>query len=248
MSTISFKPREGAKTEVPKPEATTLEVAVVEDKQLAAPTNVFQQHGISRSDITLPRVNLVQRTGGLCDNFQPGSFVLEKQIVLAKPGEPFFATVLGYDKYYRENVEYGSDEFGRRARNEEEVKAMGGTTLYDHPADVPYFQPVADFLLAVKAPEGASEEDLGRFLAEYEGEHYAIAVYTAAKSSYTSLAKRIFTDAVFTLKDGLHLAEYPIKSEVKKNGPNSWFVPVAGMPKRHASPEKAEFFVGLKGI
>lgn len=247
MSAITFKPRAGATAEAPKPEAPVLDVTVVEEKPLAMPKDAFEQHGISRSDITLPRVNLVQKTGVLCDSFQPGSFVFEKQIVLAKSGESFSATVIGHNKYFRENVVYGSDEFGRRARDEAEVRAMGGTTLYDHPAEVPYFQPVADFLLAVKAPTDAAEDVLQHFPLEFDGEHYALAVYTAAKSSYTSLAKRIFTDAFYTLKDGLHLAEYHIKAELKKNGPNSWFVPVAAMPKRHNNPDKAEFFLSLKG-
>jgi hypothetical protein len=249
MAAITFNPKGGAVVNTPKdetPAQVTLEVATAQNQSLAVTPSPLPDTGnITRDDILLPRVNLVQKSGKLCDDFPPGSFLFEKQVVIAKPSEGFFAVVLGHTKYYQEKVEYGSDDFGRRANTEDEVRNMGGTTTWGV-ADKPYFQPVADLLMAVKAPEGADEETLSLFPFEHKGEHYAIAVYTVASSAYTSLAKRIFTDSLYTLKAGLHLGEYHIKSELKRNAANSWYVPVTGMPKKYNDPEKAEFFASLR--
>lgn len=249
MAAITFNPKAGS-TEAPVTPAaqeTVTAVAVIEPATIAVVEQAPIQNNISRDDIILPRVNLVQKSGKLCDNFAPGSFLFEKEVVLAKPGEEFTAVVLGTSKYFQEKVEYGSTEFGRRANSEEEVREFGGTTTYGV-AEKPYFQHVADLLIAVKAPSNADEDSLSQFPFPYKNENYAIAVYTVAASAYTSLAKRIFTDSLYTLKAGLHLGEYTIKSELKRNAANSWYVPVAGMPKKYNDPEKAEFFAGLKNL
>lgn len=250
MASITFKPKAGATeatTETVSQAAPTTEIVVKEAAPLAVSEPAAHNSNISRSDILLPRVNLVQKSGKLCDEFAPGSFLFEKQVVLAKPGEEFSAIVLGTNKYFQEKVEYGSEEFGRRANSEEEVRSMGGTTTYGV-ADKPYFQNVADLLLAIKAPASATEEQLDMFPFEYGNERYAVAIYTVAASAYTSLAKRVFTDMLYTLKAGLHLGEYKIKSELKRNAANSWYVPVASMPKKYNDEGKAAFLAELKNL
>jgi hypothetical protein len=249
MAAITFNPKAGS-TEAPVTPAVqepVTAVAVIEPATIAVAEPTTIPNNISREDIVLPRVNLVQKSGKLCDNFAPGTFTFEKEVVLAKPGEEFTAVVLGTSKYFQEKVEYGSSEFGRRANSEEEVRQLGGTTTYGV-ADKPYFQHVADLLIAVKAPEGIDEDALNQFPFPYKNENYAIAVYTVASSSYTTLAKRIFTDSLYTLKAGLHLGEYSIKSELKRNAANSWYVPVPSMPKKYNDAEKAEFFASLKNL
>jgi len=248
MASITFNPKGGsvapaANDETPK--NVTLEVAKDLNHSSAITTSSEPAGNISREDIILPRVNLVQKSGKLCDDFQPGSFLFEKQVVLAKPGESFTAVVLGHTKYYQEKVEYGSDEFGRRANSEEEVRKLGGTTTWGV-NDMPYFQPVADLLIAVKAPQSADGDVLDLFPYQYGDEHYAIAVYTVASSAYTSLAKRVITDSLYTLKAGLHLGEYQIHSELKKNAANSWYIPVPAMPKKYNDEAKAQFFADLR--
>lgn len=246
MAAITFTP----KTSAPSSEApidVTAEIVVAEPKPVAI-AQARPTSKIRRSDILIPRINLVQKTGKLCDDFAPGTFLFEKQVVLAKPGETFSAVVLADDKYFQEKVEWGSTEFGRRAEDEEEVRKLGGSVTYGV-TDKPYFQAAADFLVAVQAPADATQEQLNLFaFLGPDGKHYALAAYTVASSAYTSLAKRIFTDKLFTLKDGLHLAEYAIKSEVKRYGANSWYVPVAGMPKRYNDAAKAKFFEELKNL
>jgi hypothetical protein len=248
MGAITFNPKSNAADSVPV-ETTEVAITVAEPRAiLAVAENRPGRSNITRDDIVLPRVNLVQKSGKLCDDFAPGTFLFEKQVVLAKPGDEFAMVVLDDKKYFQEKVEFGSPDFGRRASDEEEVRALGGTVTWGV-ADKPYFQSVADFMVAIAAPAGATQEqlDLFPFLAK-DGTHYAAAVYTVAASAYTSLAKRIFTDKLYTLKDGLHLAEYRIHSELKRNAANSWYVPVAGMPRRYNDAEKTRLFEEMKGI
>lgn len=248
MAAITFTPKTATSaSSADAPIDVTAEIVVAEPQPLAT-AQPRSASKITRSDIILPRINLVQKTGKLCDDFAPGTFLFEKQIVLAKPGEQFTAVVIGDDKYFQEKVEFGSAEFGRRAEDEEEVRALGGTVMFGV-ADKPYFQSVADFLLVIEAPASVTPEQINQFpFLGPDGKHYAMAAYTVASSAYTSLAKRIFTDKLFTLKDGLHLAEYEIKSELKRHAANSWYVPVAGMPKRYNDPAKAKFFEELKSL
>ena len=244
MSAITFTP----KSKPESVEVIDIDVAVAETQPLAVVADRPSGSNITRDDIVLPRINLVQKSGKLCDDFAPGTFLFEKQVVLAKPAEDFGLVILGDKKYFQEKVEFGSPDFGRRAGDEEEVRALGGTVTWGV-ADKPYFQSVADFMVAIAAPQGATQEqlDMFPFLAK-DGSRYAAAVYTVAASAYTSLAKRVFTDKLFTLKDGLHLAEYRVHSELKRNAANSWYVPVSSMPKRYNDAEKARFFEEMANI
>lgn len=246
MASITFAPKSGAEK--------NLETAVVVAEAPAAivvspqTRSIPSGDNITRDDLILPRINLVQKSGKLCDDFAPGTFIFEKQLILAPPGQEFSMVVLNTVKYFQEKVEYGSSEFGRRANSEEEVAAMGGCTTWGA-VDKPYFQSAADLLVVIKAPEGISEEQReALFPFEHSAGSFAAAVYTVASSSYTSLAKRIFTDKLYTLKAGLHTGEYRVKSELKKNAANSWYVPVAGIAKKISDPELVEFYSELKNI
>jgi hypothetical protein len=251
MATISFAPKGDTQlpTPAPAPVVTETAVAVIEPKPLAVAHNRVSASGISgeitQDDLRVPRVNLVQKSGQLCDNFAPGSFLFEKQIVLAKPGESFVATALKFRKYYQEKIEFGtSSEMPIKCDTAEEVRALGGSLTFGHPR---YFQEVADIMLAVKAPADLDEEARELFAYNDGTDDYGLAIYTIAASAYTSLGKRILTDATFLLKGGLHLGQYEISSELKKNGTNSWYVPVGKFAGKH-SAEKAEFFQALANI
>jgi hypothetical protein len=255
MATISFTPKGDSQIEAPVAPITVLtdkaevSLAIAEPKQLAVSAPVSNNNGIegeiTSDDLRVPRVNLVQRVGNLVDSFAPGSFLFEKQVTLAKPGSAFTATVLHLKKYYQEKIEFGtSGDMPVKVNTADEVRALGGSLIYGHPK---YFQDVADILLAVKAPEDL-DEDGAMFFPYNDGENaYGLAIYTVAASAFTSLGKKIITDASYSLRSGLHQGIYEISSELKKNAANSWYVPVASLVGKHA-PEKADFFKGLVNI
>lgn len=255
MATISFAPKGDTLPSTPAPAPVVIEtdkaevsLAIAEPKTIAVAAPSRASAGISgeitQEDLKVPRVNLVQKSGQLCDNFAPGTFLFEKKIVLAKHGESFTATALRFRKYYQEKVEFGtSNDMPAKANTAEEVRALGGSLIYGHDR---YFQEVADIMLAVKAPADLEEDH------EYFGysdgvDNYGLAIYTIAASAYTSLGKRLLTDATFLLKDGLWTGQYEIVSELRKNASNSWYVPVGKFAGKH-SPEKSEFFQSLANI
>lgn len=256
MATISFTPKgDSPLVEAPAAPSTVLidkaevSLAIAEPQQLAVSTPVSNNNGIegeiTRDDLRVPRVNLVQRVGNLVDTFAPGSFLFEKSVTLAKPGTAFTATVIHLKKYFQEKIEFGtSSDMPAKANTSEEVRALGGSLMYGHPK---YFQDVADILLAVKAPADL-DEDGAMFFPYSDGENsYGLAIYTVAASAFTSLGKKIITDASYSLRSGLYQGIYEITSELKKNAANSWYVPVASLVGKH-TPEKAEFFKGMVNI
>jgi hypothetical protein len=249
MATISFTPssREITETNIDKAEVS---LAVVEPTPLAvsAPSSTGKlgiEGEITSDDLRVPRVNLVQKSGQLCDNFAPGCFLFDKQVVISKPGASFIATPLRFKKYYQEKVEFGTtSDMPARANTAEEVRALGGSLIYGHDR---YFQDVADIMMAVQAPADI-DEDAMQFFSYNDGDNsYGLAIYTIAASAYTSLGKRLLTDAQFLLKDGLFNGQYEICSELRKNASNSWYVPVGKFAGKH-SAEKAEFFKNLASL
>jgi hypothetical protein len=257
MATITFAPKTKPETatavvvtEIPVDREEVSLAIATPTRELATSSNNGGINGIegeiTSDDLRVPRVNLVQRVGILPDHFAPGSFLFQKEVTIAKPGTPFTATVLRLKKYFQEKIEFGSsNEMPRRANTSEEVRAMGGSLMYGHPH---YFQDVADILLAVKAPADLSADDAAMHFPYNDGENlYGLAMYTVAASAFTSLGKKIITDASYSLRSGLYQGIYEIGSELRKNASNSWYVPVGQLVGKH-SPEKAEFFKGLVSL
>jgi hypothetical protein len=256
MATITFAPKGDSVLSTPAPAPVVIEtdkaevsLAIAEPKTVAIAAPSRASAGISgeitQEDLKVPRVNLVQKSGQLCDSFAPGTFLFEKTIVLSKHGESFTATALRFRKYYQEKVEFGtSNDMPAKADTAEQVRALGGSLIYGHDR---YFQEVADIMLAVKAPTDLDEEDREHFCYSDGTDDYGLAIYTIAASAYTSLGKRLVTDATLLLRNGLWTGQYEIGSELRKNASNSWYVPVGRFAGKH-SPEKSEFFQSLANI
>ena len=239
MATLTLSPK-GARNAAPIAAPTPAADICEQDNDthsisLAPATGVGIEGEISAADIRVPRINLVQKSGNLSNHFQPGLFLFEKTIPLAKPGEEILVTPLRLKKYYQLKVEFGtSQEMPPKFATMEEVRAFGGSLQY---GDEKYCVEMADILLAVKAPETAVEEQLQSFPYSEGGTSYALAMYTVGSSAYTSLAKRFITDSVGVLRSGLYTGYYSMTSEIRKTAQNSWYVPVAQFAGKHKNPE-----------
>ena len=251
MATITFNPSASKTDGIVVDDVKPLVPAIVEKPKTdlvvaSGPSTPSGIEGeVTSEDIRPPRLNLVQKSGNLADSFSPGSFVFEKSVVLAKPSESITMTVLRLKKYYQEKVEYGtSNEMPPRFNTAQEVVANGGSLIYGEPR---YFQEVADLMVAIKAPEGLDDESEQYFIYSVNGENYALAAYTVAASAYTSLAKRLLTDASLSLRNGLWNGQYKVHSELRKNGTNSWYVPVGTFIGKH-DETSAEYFKSLAGL
>jgi hypothetical protein len=226
--------------------ASSSAVAVRESQAPALPTppNHAQVEGeIDPSDLNMDRVNLVQKSGNLGDNFEPGSFVLAKEVVLAKKGESFEFVVLKIKKSYQEDLPYdpsGNGEMPRRFNTAQEVREAGGSLKWGDPG---YYRDFATALVLIPAPEGITQDEKeSKFIYEdAEGKAYALALWNFVKTGYTAAAKKIFTAGMIGhLKGGYELGAWSCGSELKSAAGNSWYQPVL-KPAGKTTPEFQAF-------
>jgi hypothetical protein len=257
MATLTLSPKKNAQVpvkELPVQQvevATTAEIEPITSTELAVPTAHISsgciEGEITTHDLKVPRLNLAQKSGKLGDDFPPGSFVFEQQVLIANPGSSFVAVPLRMKKYYQEKVEFGTDQIPRKANTSAEVRSLGGTTNYDLKDELPWFQDIADIRLAIQAPDDLDEQ-YSEFFPYSDGtNNYALAIYTVASSAYTSLAKRFITDGEYLLKGALYSGRYEISGELRKGANNSWYVPVGKFISKNTE-DQSEFFRGLAGI
>tara|TARA_R110002020_G_scaffold24212_5_gene79872 strand:+ start:153 stop:836 length:684 start_codon:yes stop_codon:yes gene_type:complete len=201
-------------------------VAVAESTRTVVISNEDVTGDFERSDILIPTIRLVQKTGELAELHAPGSWVLNQEELLSDGSTPLNLTVLNFRKYFSENIPFDGDERPRLAANMKEVLEMGGTTEWqDNTA--PSFLPVGEATVLV---EGKNE---AIFPFEYEGSRYALARWTLRKTQFTRAARKIITEAHLGLKDGLQWGAWELSSATATAGNNKYFVPVLVLAGRH---------------
>lgn len=209
----------------PTPQATTMVPAATGPTSLATAHVVADdvQGDIDFSDIKLPRLNLVQRTGDLPERFEFGAFVLNKECNL---GKELHIIALNIKKQYQEKTEYGSGTQGRVFNSREEVKAEGGTFGFRDGE----FSELAHIHLLVQMPEELEKQEdaasvLDLFIYEIDGKRWAPVVFSVGRSSYTAFAKPLLTSRQFQLRDGLWRGGWELTSKVNKGTKGSWVTP-----------------------
>lgn len=238
------KPAKAAKQELAKPAKQEL--------AKSAPANDAGFDGeLDQSDLQLPRLNVVSPTSKLHteDEFDLGSIIFEKELELCTKGDQFHFVVLHIRKDFQQKIDFDSGEKPLIYHTKEEVEENGGTTKWSQEAidEERYYAPVANILLAVKAPDDISEDELHRFPLEYDGSHWAKAVVTVQGGSYTSFAKPIITAAMGKLrsKGGIFKGMWVGGSAKKSNAQNSWYVFTASFAGLIEDDESIEFFAEL---
>lgn len=197
-------------------------------------------------DSKLPRLNIVQKSSSaeeMLENFDLGDLVFARKIKLADPKTPITLIAVLGGKDYQQKVPFG-EGMGVVYKTAQEVLDNGGTLNWSKEAvaDQIYFQSRAHFQLAVKAPEGLSDEDLNYFPFENEGQRWAMAIFTVASSAYTSFAKEIETLRRHNLimMNGLTSGELAVTTLKKSKPGQEWYVPVPKLVKAN-SPELIKF-------
>jgi hypothetical protein len=241
MPAISFNRRTTASTPSAEPEVydspkdvpvtgepvRTSTPAVVAPSTLstsvAAAEDADVQGDVNLSDLRLPRLNLVQRTGDLPDKFGFGEFVLNKTCLLTKPLE-FIA--LSVKKQFQEKRPYGDTERGAVYDTVEEVRAAGGVVGF---GDYQYSELAHIFMLIKKPANLDSMEDAEAvrdlFMYEIAGDLWAPVIYSVGRSAYTSLGKALLTARQFTLRKGLHTGRWSMTSTINKGAKGTWVTP-----------------------
>lgn len=215
-----------------KPKEETKELAVKEESQLASAPASFDEAGeILASDLNTPRMQLINKMSTLSDTFAPGSWVFDKEIVVADGKTPFELTVLAIRKSYIELLEYGTEQQPKRVNKLSEVASLGQIAYGKTQADairkenqIPFTE-MADCLVLIPAPEKISEVNALRFSEDYNGKRYGLALWTLRGSAYKT-AKQIFTAMRSVLRNGLETGKWECSSKyVQKDTKQSWYEP-----------------------
>lgn len=214
--------------------ATTTQLATTEPPVLGAVSGE-----VCTEDIVIPRLALVQKVGELADLFNPGSWVLNKEVQLSDGSTPIELTVLSARKQYVEALDYDSGERPQVFNTKEEVLAAGGTLDWVG-NQKPSFNTILHANIVFKAPAGL---DYALPL-EYSGEAYGLAVWTIRGVAYNEAGRNILTASRFSLRDGLLHGKWELKVKVKKYGRNTVFVPVLRNVGRN-TPEFVDFLRSL---
>ncbi len=206
------KMEEAQEAELQTIEAPAMPVASVEIQ------NSSVSGEISRADLQVPTLKLAQRVGELGEIFPPGTFVLNNEHALSDGKEPVNLVVGHWNKYYLENLEYGTDQIPRSAKNLSEVAELGGTTEWVDNAP-PTWVPIG---VATCIIEG---EDESHFPFEYNDKRYAMALWTMRNTAYKRAGRVIMTAAAYNLKKGLEYGSWELSSKLETMGKNKVYVP-----------------------
>lgn len=201
-------------------------------------------------DIKLPRINVVNAMSDLHteDEFPLGAIVLDKEVQLIdREGELEFV-VLYCKPLYQQKLPYESKESPIVVSTKREVIEEGGTTEWSKTAmeEFRFFERLAHFVLAIKAPEDVDESELHRFPSELGGEYWGRVALTVNGSSFKSFGKNVITAGVGKLKQtGLHSGGWLLKLDKRSNEKGSWYVPVSKFAGMIDDEEALEFFAEL---
>lgn len=200
---------------------------------------------VDKSDIKIPRLNLVQSVGPLCDDFPRGSWVVNRSVVIASLGDPFTFIPLRARKMFVEAVEYGGEKLPRRFNTREDVLTAGLRLDFDPvTGDKPEVNPSLDVTLLVRADE---KTEAPEFSLEFDGSKYALVLWSMNSwSSYQNAATVLLTARTMYLKS-FHAREWNAHSEKNKlkNG-NTTFIPKlsAGVTTTEAFRKWADELLG----
>lgn len=196
---------------------------------------------VRRTDFKLPSLNLVYGTGVLQENFEPGSIVLNKEVVLTDGEKPVILTVLSFRKYFLEKPEkYDPDVMPRLFKTEEELAAAGLHTNWVDDTPPPAIE-AGEALVAIET----TDTENPHFPFNFGDKNYALAIWRMnSASAYNRAGKLILTASEWNLKTGLQNGSWSLTTKKEKLGKNFVVVPVLKAGPRN-SKDLAEFFASL---
>lgn len=222
-----------------------------EETQIAVPQepNGFKIGSVSgpvrRSDYKLPTLHIVHNTGELQENFDPGSLVLNKEMVLTLGGEegkPIKVSVLSFNKYFMEKLPWDGDKgaaMPRIFKDEDALAKAGLHTSWVGNTPPPAIE-AGDALIAIE-----SDVENPHFPFSFGDKHYALAIWRIQSvSAYSRAGKLIVTASDWNLKDGLHNGSWTLTTRREKLGKNFVQCPLLKAGPRN-TPELAAFFATL---
>ena len=205
-------------------ETTTAAVATTKPQAVATIESGSDFVGeIDPSDISTPRLSVVQKVGELSEEFPSGTILLNRRLVVAKPGEPVKITVAMAKKYYMEALPFGSETRPRVFMTAAEVDDADLTLKYNfETGEKATAKSCLDCLILVRSPEGVEAPE---FNVTFDGEGYAVAQWNiASPSAYNAAGKSLLSARTMYLS---HFAEqeWELTANKMKFGANMVYVP-----------------------
>lgn len=194
-----------------------------------------------KSDIEIPRLQVVQKMSELDIDAPVGSIVHNKEFVLYRTGVKVPAVVLFAQKYWKEDVPFDSDEMPRFAHTEAEAAAIAAENGRD---GYPVIS-VANIALLVAKTDDAQSDDAFQF--ELDGRQYALGKFTVQKKSYDTTYKALASYMLFNPKVDPSTIHWSLSSFLVTKGKYSWHVPSISPTKELVGPEALDFVARLKG-
>jgi hypothetical protein len=198
---------------------------------------------VRKTDFKPPTLHIVHNTGSLQENFEPGSLVLNKEVVLTTGGDegkPIKITVVAFKKYFMEKLEFGKSEAMPRIFDDENALAAAGLHTNWVGQTPPPAIEAGDALLAIE-----SDEEHAYFPFGFNGKHYTLAIWRIqSPSAYSRAGKLIVTASEWNLKDGLHNGSWTLTTRKEKLGKNWVQCPVLKAGPRNPK-DLADFFTSL---
>lgn len=198
---------------------------------------------IDRDDIVTPRLNIVAKVGDLSNQFTPGNFALNRTHDLGN--QPLNVVAVYVKKYYREVTDFDDQEANPRIFATSAEVADAGLRV-GRPSSREIGEeaaPEATILFFVERPEKlATAEAAEAFdVVLPSGKTGALALYTAAKTSYRGVASVLFTalsQNKHVRENGLIAQQWKLSSTLQKWESKTWFQ--GGLaPSGHLTPEDA---------
>lgn len=180
----------------PAAEAPSEALVVKPESALAVPSYTDEagfDGEFTREDRQTPRLQIVAKTGALSNEFPPGNFVINKQADLGKG--PLSVVALRVKKLYQEVTDIEEGVMGRTFSTAEEVRAAGlrvGTPTSKVVGEEA--SPIMQVLFFIELPEGLKPEIADYFSCVLpNGKNGALALYTAARTNYRTVAQPLVT-------------------------------------------------------
>jgi len=176
------------------------------------------------SDIIMPRLSIVQKVGDLSEQFDPGSLVLNKRLLLAEPGESLVVTVLRAKKYFMEVRPYGDEVRPRIFNTHAETLAAGFTLETDWTTGAKATaKPVLDCVVAIHGT--AKLATAPEFTLTFDGTPFALALWSInSVSAYKESAKVLLSAKQMYLKRFVEQS-WSLTTGKVKFGVNTVFTP-----------------------
>jgi hypothetical protein len=182
---------------------------------------------ISSRDKKIPRLNIGQKSGALGEHQGFGALVLNKEVVIAPFGQSLDATVLKIQKRYMERLPYDPNRTGmpRMFGTAKEAVEAGYSTEW---GDKKVALPVAFMMFFFPAPSGLDKDVVEQnFVYEFNGLHYAAALYMTSPTGYRETASPVFSamDTPRVKEFGSpRIVRWKATVIKRQNAVNSWFL------------------------